>query len=187
MAAEAGSDRELLARCAGGDGDAWGALVGRYRRLVYSVPVRFGFDESLSDEVFQRTFVSLLRAVGRLRDAERLAAWLAVTATNHCRMLLRERKRRAEDGEDPGEIPAPAEDVSEALRKLEEAQILRAGLERLDGRCRALLDELFFATGRRSYEEISRRLEMPIGSLGPTRARCLAKLKALLLDMGYAE
>jgi RNA polymerase sigma factor (sigma-70 family) len=185
MTAEAESDRDLLARCVAGDGEAWGALVARYRRLVYSVPIRFGFDESLSDEVFQRTFVSLLGAVKGLRDSARLAAWLAVTAANHCRILLRERKRRAE--EEPGDLPAPGEETSEVLRKLEEAQILRAGLERLDGRCRALLDELFFATGPRSYDGISERLGMPVGSIGPTRARCLAKLKALMLDLGYAE
>jgi RNA polymerase sigma factor (sigma-70 family) len=178
------SDEELVDRCLDGDEEAWAALLHRYRRLMYSVPRRFGFSAERCDEVFQRTSVSMIRSLRNLREVKRLAGWIAATATNHARMLLREEKKSTEL--DP-EAAAAGGDVAGLLRGLEDSQILAAGLDRLDTRCRTLLDLMFFAAGRVTYEQMSERLGMPVGSLGPTRIRCLERLKKLLLGMGFSE
>ncbi len=183
--ATAEDDRALVERCLAGEDSAWSALVDRFRRLVYSVPVRFRMSGEQADEVFQRTFVSLFRSLGGLRDTKRLASFLAATAANHARLLFREgRRRRTAEMED---VPDRAPEAGETLRRLEDAAILRAGLERIDGRCRALLDLLFFSGDRPSYEEVGERLGLPVGSIGPTRARCFEKLRKAMVSMGYRE
>ncbi len=179
------TDQDLVDACLLGDEEAWSALVSRYRGLMYSVPLRFGLRGDRADEVFQRTCVSMLRALRTVREVKRLAGWVSATAANHARMCLREERGRITV--EPEAIASRDEDVATDLRRLEDAQILGTALERLDDRCRGLIDALFFAPGRVSYREISRRFDLPIGSIGPTRARCLEKLRRLLREAGFTE
>ena len=186
MQATADDDSALVARCRRGDGTAWSALVKRYQRLVYAVVLRTGLDEHHAVDVFQTVFSRLLEHLPRLRDPSRLQAWI-VTCAKREALLARQRGRRTvsltpddDDGASTLEDPADAGPLPEdVLSSLQQAHVLRLALDRLDDRCRGLLT-LAFSDDDVPYDEIGRRLAMPVGSIGPTRARCLDKLRKLV-------
>lgn len=175
---ESPPDAELVARCAAGDDAAWRTLVTRYERLVYTIPYRMGLDPADADEVFQITFTRLAERIGDLREPGRVRAWLVTTAR---RMTINLAGRRREI---PAEIPAtvadPAELPSEELARLQDQHLVRAALARLGERCRRLLTLLYYAEGgagpEGSYKAVAREMGIPMGSIGPTRMRCLKKL-----------
>jgi len=183
-------DAALVDRCRRGDATAWAALVRRYQRLVYAVVLRAGFDEHGAADVFQIVFQRLLAHLPGLQQPDRLQAWIVTTAK---REALRERERRArhvsmtrdEDDEREGLEDTLADDAplaEEALSDLQQLDRLRAGLDRLDARCRDLLVLVFRDDDDHiPYDEVGRRLGMPPGSIGPTRARCLDKLRRLFV------
>ncbi|MGQ0720487.1 MAG: RNA polymerase sigma factor [Candidatus Eiseniibacteriota bacterium] len=172
------SDADLVARCAGGDERAWAELVERYRRLIYTIPYRMGLDPADADEIFQVTFTRLTERLGSLKEPSRVRAWLVTTAR---RLALNAAARRKNfDSEVSAAIADPADLPSETLSRLEEQQLVRIALSRLSGPCRRLLTLLYYpaegAGKSSSYESVARELGIPIGSVGPTRLRCLRKL-----------
>lgn len=187
-------DAALVARCRGGDASAWGALVKKYQRLVYAVVLRAGFDEHGAADVFQTVFSRLVEHLPRLEQPDRLQAWIVTTAKREA-LRARQLGQRTvsltrHDDDDSGE-PAPpgleetlADDAplaEQALSDLQQLNLLRHGLDRLDERCRDLLLLLFRDDDERvAYDEVARRLGMPVGSIGPTRLRCLGKLRTLV-------
>jgi RNA polymerase sigma factor (sigma-70 family) len=182
-------DASLVARCQQGEAAAWAALVQRYQRLVYAVVMRTGLDEHTAADVFQTVFSRLLQHLPRLTQPERLQAWI-VTTTKREALRVRELGRRtvsmSAPDDAPGEgledtLPDDAPLAEDALSDLQQLDLLRAGLDRLDTRCRDLLLMLFADEDERpGYDEVARRLAMPVGSIGPTRARCLGKLRGLV-------
>lgn len=179
------SDAELLAACRQGEAEAWDALVARYERLVYTVPYRYGLSQAEADDVFQSVWFSLLTHLPTLRQPERIAAWLVTTARRECW----DRRRGAEHERtytvDPAELPDPdpwfqTATPEEVVERYDNHQNLRNVLRRLEERCRRLLHYLYNDPAQPSYGEIAVRLNMPVGSVGPTRARCLQKLRELL-------
>jgi RNA polymerase sigma factor (sigma-70 family) len=180
-------DAALVARCRGGEAAAWSALVGRYQRLVYAVARRIGLDEHGAADVFQTVFARLVQHVPGLADPSRLQAWL-VTTTKREALLQRQRAGRHvsttrddDEGESTWDIPDESPIAEEALEELQLLNQLRVGLDRLDARCRDLLLMLFRETDDRlSYEDIARQLGTTVGSIGPTRSRCLDKLRRLV-------
>lgn len=184
------SDADLVARCRQGEAAAWEALVMRYQRLVYAIVRRFGDDEHTAADVFQTVFTRLLAHLPRLTEPDRLQAWIVTTAKREA-LLLRRRARRTESmtrGDDEGGDAAPdwepadeAANPQQSLDDLQQQHRVRLALDRLEERCRSLLTLLFRDEDEKvPYEEVSRRLNLPVGSIGPTRARCLAKLRQLL-------
>lgn len=179
------SDPGLVRACLDGDALAWEELVERYQRLVYSIPRRMGFSAEDADDVFQNVFVALYRGMGELRDQTRLSSWLITATRRECWRLGKDGARstvltqeRAEAIAD--ELAAPAEEIAQ----LERDQLVREAVRRLDVRCRELLTALFLAPTPPSYDALARQLAMPVGSIGPTRARCFRKLEAILLSVG---
>jgi RNA polymerase sigma factor (sigma-70 family) len=182
------ADAALVQACLEGDECAWETMVERYGRLVYSVARRCGLAAADADDVFQIVFTTLFRRLNGLRDQTRLSSWL-ITTTQRESWRVARADRAARSAEDPDDIaaildpgPSPAALVIQAERE----QLVRDGLARLDDRCRALLTTLFLEAEAPSYEAIGRRLGMPIGSIGPTRARCFKKLEAILIGLGLA-
>lgn len=183
-------DAALVERCRRGDADAWTLLVRRYQRLVYTVAMRAGHDAHVAADVFQTVFARLLEHLPRIADPARLQAWIVTTAKREA-LLLRRRGERSvsmtrdsgddADGTPEWDIADDAPLAEQSLDDLQQAHRLRLGLERLDRRCRELLGLLFRdeddAVG---YDEVARRMDMPVGSIGPTRARCLGKLRRLV-------
>ena len=189
----ADDDTALIARCRAGDGRAWEALVRRYQRLVYAVVMRAGFDEHGAADVFQTVFQRLLEHLPRLAQPERLQAWIVTTAKREALRLRHVGLRtvsmtRHDDGSGAGDGAAIEDSVADdaplaedALAELQQLDLLRASLDRLDARCRELLLLVFRDDDERvPYDDVAERLAMPVGSIGPTRARCLGKLRRLV-------
>lgn len=176
---EEGEVAHWLDRAKRGDARAWDRLVDRFQNLVYSVARRNRLDANDASDVFQATFLALYRNLDRIEQAATLGKWLAVTAARESIRLKRQQSRVVhEDGDGPGldEILAD-EDASVEVQAVAgiEAEYWRRAVISLGGRCEQLLSALYFDD--KSYEEIVSELGIPIGAIGPTRARCLEKLR----------
>jgi len=180
------STSDLVRDASGGDQRAWDQLVERYSRLVWAVARGHRLAYADSADVFQTTWLRLVEHLGRLRDPEQLAGWLSTTARNECLRVLRMgRRERPDDDIAAGGDPAgPAEPGPEAaLLADEERSFVADAFARLSERCQALL-RLVVAEPGLSYTEIGLALGIPVGSIGPTRGRCLRQLKVLLEERG---
>lgn len=182
-------DAALVVRCKAGDGKAWAALVQRYQRLVYAIVGRMGFDEHVAADVFQTVFSRLFEHLPRIADPSRLQAWIVTTAKReglHQRHLAQRSvsMTRLDDGSDDGaewDLADETPIAEDALAELQQLNRLRNGLEQLDERCRTLLMLLFRDEDEAlSYDDVARRLGTSVGSIGPTRSRCLDKLRRLV-------
>ena len=180
------SDPELVSMCLKGDGHAWEALIRRYRRLIYSVPIRFGFEDADAADVFQAVCLKLLEHLHEVKDDRRISAWLVTTTTRQC-LHVRVLKTRETTGEEENveDRQDPAINLEELRLLTEEQQSIREGLEELGGRCQSLIGLLYFDRASPSYDEIGRKLGIPVSSIGPTRARCLDKLRTILKRRGF--
>ncbi len=174
-------DDALVAALKAGDERAWKTFVARYERLIYAVPRRMGLDADESSDVLQDVLVAFLRGLPRLREARTLPRWLTRTAFRVARER-RMRRRRETTVDDPGVFAALADEVDVAglAARAEDAARARRALTTLGGRCEELLTLLFLSDPAVAYRDIARRLATPIGSLGPTRQRCLERLLDLM-------
>jgi RNA polymerase sigma factor (sigma-70 family) len=171
----------VVHRAASGDMQAWDRLVDQYGRLIWSITGEFRLVESDAADVVQTTWMRLLEHIGRLQHPERVGSWLAVTTRNECLRHLAARKRIVLVREDVAfDVPAEHEpEIDAALLAQESAQTVREAMAHLPTRWQRLMT-LLMADPPVSYAEISDELGLPVGSIGPTRARCLAKLRVLL-------
>ncbi len=186
---EIASDAELIERCQRGDGSAWESLVQRYQRLVYAIVRRIGLDNHVAADVFQTVFMRLMENIPRLSNHDRLQAWIVTTAKREA-LLQRKRSLRTVSltNSDDAENGAPEWDIADeallpedALEAAQTQNQVRNGLDQLDARCRDLLTMLYrYDDDKIAYEDVARRMDMPVGSIGPTRSRCLGKLRKLL-------
>jgi RNA polymerase sigma factor (sigma-70 family) len=172
---------ELLARCRHGDETAWQELVSRYERLVFGAALREGLDLPDAADVTQTVFEALLTSLATLRDEDRLPVWLLTVARRHA-WRVRDRRTRespsaTQDGADWAPLLGAAEDPADGVDR---ALWLHEALQRLGEPCRDLLLALYFDPAQPSYAEIALRLGRPLGSIGPSRARCLQRLRTLL-------
>lgn len=183
-------DSELIESCLNGDSRAWEVLLVRYQRLIYSIPLRYGIQEHDANDIFQNVSILLLENLSRLRNRERLGAWLVITTRRECWRALRQRQDislNSENASIPGEqIASPAHSEDDYLA-LERQAIIRSALGQLGLLCQKLLSLLFYQEPRPSYTQIARELSLSDGSVGPTRARCLEKLTNILHQMGFSE
>jgi RNA polymerase sigma factor (sigma-70 family) len=170
----------LVRRAAEGDRHSWERLVDQYSRLIWSITVEFKLIESDAADVAQTTWLRLLQHIDRIEHPDRIGSWLAATARNECLRSLAARKRIILGHEDT-ELATAAHgpEVDERLLADERAQVVRDALSNLPRRWQRLL-ELLMADPPASYADISDELGLPIGSIGPTRGRCLARLRVLL-------
>ena len=171
----------LVHRAAGGDRQAWEHLVDQYARLIWAITRDFKLVESDAGDVSQATWLRLLEHIDRIRHPDRLGSWLAATARNECLRSLAARKKvvLAEDNSALEGVAAYELEVDERLLAAERAQVVREALSHLPHKWQRML-ELLMADPPASYAEISDQLGLPVGSIGPTRRRCLARLHALL-------
>jgi RNA polymerase sigma factor (sigma-70 family) len=161
-----------------GDQHAWDAIVDRFLPLVDAIVRGHRLSEADGDDVSQTVWLRLVEHLGDLREPDALPGWIRTTARNECLRLLAARGRvRPVDPQDDGGLDAVAEDVAASdLLAAERRQLLREALSELPEARRALL-LLLLTDPPLAYEEISRLLGIPIGSIGPTRARALDQLR----------
>jgi RNA polymerase sigma factor (sigma-70 family) len=171
----------LVHRARDGDPQAWQGLVDKYGRLIWSITRDFKLVESDAADVFQTTWMRLVEHINRIEHADRVGSWLASTARNECLRSLSARKRLVlADEEDSFDRPGPLDpEIDEALLAAERAAVVRKAMTQLPRRWQRLM-EMLMADPPASYVEISDELGLPVGSIGPTRGRCLARLRVLL-------
>ncbi|WP_158847753.1 RNA polymerase sigma factor [Saccharothrix deserti] len=173
----------LLAAAARGDQGAWNTLVERYNGLVWSIARGYRLSTDDAADVVQATWVKLVEHLDRVEDPERLASWLATTVRRESLQLIRRtaRQRRAPDGEPLEQLPDPGPALDESLLVEERDAALWRALAALSERCQRLL-RVLMASPPPAYAEVADALDMPIGSIGPTRQRCLGRLREVVRD-----
>ena len=172
----------LVRQAAAGDKSAWERLVDQYSRLIWAMTRDFRLAEIDAADVVQATWLRLLEHIGRIEYPERIGSWLATTARHEClRHLAASKRVTLVDDHDAtfGGTVAAQPEVDERLLAEERAQAVRAAVAMLPMRSQRLL-ELLMADPPVSYVEISDQLGLPIGSIGPTRGRCLDRLRLIL-------
>ena len=172
----------LVRHAARGDMQAWERLVDQFSRLIWSITVEYRLLESDAADVAQTTWLRLLEHIDRIEYPDRVGSWLAATARNECLRNLAGRKRVVLAHDDEilmGMVAASSPEVDERILANERDQVVRDALSRLPRRWQRLL-ELLMADPPASYADISSELNLPVGSIGPTRGRCLARLRVLL-------
>ena len=171
---------ELVAGARGGDQRAWDAIVERYAPLVWSICRRYRLSGADADDAGQAVWLQLVDQIGRIRDPAALPGWLATTTRRECCRLVRAAQRAQPagyvlDAENiPDERAATAAD--DELLASERHAALRQALAQLPASCQDLL-ALLAADPPLPYAQISSRLGIPVGSIGPSRSRCLDKVR----------
>lgn len=166
---------ELVHAAADGDQVAWDNIVNRFSGLVWATARAHRLSRDDAADVAQTTWLRLVEHLDRIREPERLGAWLATTARHESLRVIR-RGSREQPSDEPDLFEAPSDEAFDRLlleRDRDEA--LWRAFAALDEDCQALL-RLVIAD-EEPYEGVSAALEMPIGSIGPTRGRCLEKLR----------
>ena len=184
--AHALSDSYLVEQCLKGIESAWTELIDKYKNLIFSVPIHYGFAEEESADIFQVVCMDLLAELPRLRESKALPAWLIQVARNKCFHRKQSLQRSHVQHIDDFDPPAPSINEPENLAaQVEREQILREALSELSPQCRHLVEMLFFETPPRPYEHVAKELKLAQGSIGFTRRNCLEKLKERLGVLGY--
>ena len=182
-----GSDRDLIRRCRQGSSGAWRQLLNKYERLVHSIPLRYGLSRDDAADIAQVTFTILIQSLDTLSEDSRLGPWLVTVARRHSwRLLERNRRESASEHLEGADLAESAvllgKSEADSIEHWELAAWLDAGLSKIGASCRELLLALYFQPEGSSYAEVAARLGMPVGSIGPRRARCLKSLRRVLSE-----
>ncbi len=182
----AATDAELLRACRRGDETAWNKLVERFERLIITIPRRAGLSEEQSADVFQEVFLTLFEKLDEIEQPERIRSWLVTTAKYKSWSVIRSAKNNyspATDEEMEAEmnnLPDAAPLADERLIELEQQHQIRAGLNELEEKCRAIISMIYLRDAAASYAEVAREINVGETSISPMRARCLKKLAKIL-------
>lgn len=190
------SDSRLVTECLNGNQRAWEELIDRYQRFIYTVILRCGLDRNDADDVFQSVCLSWFRHLDSLQDTTRLSSWLAsVTRQQVCRHMRTVNAARRGGGavtlslDDCAvqEVGSNSEALDVEMLDAERQTLLARAIEQLSPQCQQIVNLLYMSNPPLTYAELTEQLSIPPGSIGPTRARCLEKLKKILHKLGYDE
>jgi RNA polymerase sigma factor (sigma-70 family) len=183
------SDGSIIEACLDGNEKAWIALVNRYRRLVYSIPLKWGLAPEDAVDIFQAVWLDCFRQLSSLRNTDRLQPWLIRITIRKCHRFSSHKRDRAEDltSNEPLDGDYRRADSPAFLPELDREQLIRAAIDRLTPRCRELIELLFFKDPRPSYQDVATRLGLSENSIGFTRERCLDSLRKILTELGYTQ
>jgi len=179
------SDEQLVRDCLNGKESAWSALIFRYKNLIFSIPIRYGFSEEDSADIFQAVCMDWLAELPRLREPKALAGWLIQVTRNKCFHRKREAQRHSLQEIGENDFPGSEESADSLVAEFQQDQLLREAMSDLPPRCRQLVQMLFFETPARPYLRVARDLKLAPGSIGFIRRRCLDKLRERLEKLGF--
>lgn len=182
----AAEDERLVQDCLNGDEKAWNRLIDKYKRLIYSVPVKYGLSPDDAGDVFQNVCVDLFTNLGKLRKIESIRSWLITVATHKCFHHKRHQRQDVElDAmeQEMAEELAPA--APQVMQEVQEEQAVRDAIQRLSPRCADLVKMLFFEQPPLPYAEVAQKLGLATGSIGFIRGRCLNRLQKILAELGF--
>lgn len=167
-----------------GDARAMDALVRLMTPVLWHVVRAYGLDRTSAEDVVQSTWLALVRGSERIDDTRAISGWLTVTARREAWKVSKSTRRTDATSDDALEPMLPAQPSTETqVAASDEARRLWAAVRVLDERCRRLLRVIAF-DDRPDYASLAADLDMPVGSIGPTRRRCLTKLQTVLSDAG---
>ena len=179
------TDAQIVQQCLGGDQEAWRVLLEKYRRLIYSIPAKYGVSPEDAADIFQTVALDIFSDLPKLREPKALRAWLIQVTMRKCLQWKEAQLRRAEDDLRKVELNPP-ESLIVAPVLLEEAELdqqLHEAVSLLPPRFRKLVRMLFFDQPAPSYKEIAESLGLARGSIPFLRARCLKRLQQILQEM----
>jgi RNA polymerase sigma factor (sigma-70 family) len=192
---EQGETGRLVKAAAAGDEKAWRALVEEFSSLVWRVARGFRLGHADAGDVYQTVWLRLAEHLGQIQNPDQLGAWLATTTRRESLRLVRSRSRsvpmddvalsdfiRADEASPEGAVL----EAEQARLETERAKQLWRAFAELSERCQQLL-RVLMAKHRPSYTEAAAALDVPVGSVGPTRARCLQQLRRLMRQVSDAD
>jgi RNA polymerase sigma factor (sigma-70 family) len=168
----------LVTRAAGGDQDAWHELVDRYAPLVYTICTRYRLSNHDIEDVGQNVWLLLVEQLGKLREPAALPGWLATTTARECLRVVTAANKSEQlgTGLDDSVLFVDGTVIDEEILVAERNAALHAAFAELPSRCQQLLSMLI-SDPPHPYVEIHAKLSIPVGSIGPQRARCLDRLR----------
>lgn len=185
------SDTRLIRACLVGNELAWTALIHKYKRLIYSIPIKYGATPEDAADILQLVSLKLFSELSNLRKTESLKSWL-ISVTAHQSFHWKKRQR-------PGQVdldsmkPEQAESKvrssvvlpPQVLEEVEQEEMVREALRRLPARCTEMIRLLFYEDPPLPYAEVARRLGLATGSIGFIRGRCLKRLRKIIMEMKF--
>ncbi|MFZ0214228.1 MAG: sigma-70 family RNA polymerase sigma factor [Candidatus Acidiferrales bacterium] len=181
------TDTRLVRECLRGTQAAWSALIDKYKNLIFSIPIKYGFSPDDATDIFQSVCLEMLSELPKLRKPKALPKWIIQVTAHKCfhhkRQLLRMAPSDPDGTLPERSTPAIAEGI---LRQAEEEQSLRQAMSNLPPRCRQLVHMLFFEEPVRPYQAIASELGLSVGSIGFIRQRCLERLRKSLAEVGFS-
>jgi|SRR5580700_1506575 RNA polymerase sigma factor (sigma-70 family) len=179
-------DTRLVRQCLRGEESAWSELLSKYKNLIFSIPIKYGFSQEEAADIFQSVCLDLVNGLSKLREPRALAGWLIRVTHNKCFHYLKDKRRYGHDDSNQPEASAPADELPDnKLRELQRQQLLRTALRSINKRCQQLVEMLFFEFPPRPYQEIAKSLTLATGSIGFIRARCLERLRKELEKLDF--
>lgn len=170
---------ELLVKAREGDSEAWNALVERMSPIIWSIARSFRLDHATAKDVAQTVWVKLLENCDRINDPSRLPGWISTTSRREAMAAVNGSKRMT-PSDFEFDIEDPTASTEGSVLDFEDRDEVRAAFETLDSDDQELLRLTVLEPGL-SYEEISQITGRPVGSLGPTRARALERLRRAMV------
>lgn len=178
-------DEGLVKLCLLGDQRAWEELIDKYKRLIFSIPFKYGAAPEDASDIFQAVCIELFSSLSKLRNIQSLRAWL-ITVTIH--QSLYWKKKRGHVVELDAMEPEMVEEIAvapEILEAIQQEDAMHEALSQVPPRCARLLRLLFMEQPPLPYHEVAKRLGLATGSIGFIRGRCLNKLRKVLMELGY--
>ncbi|WP_405071510.1 sigma-70 family RNA polymerase sigma factor [Kribbella sp. NBC_01510] len=174
---------ELVEKVRSADPAAWGTLTDRYTNLLWFIARGMRLNQQDAADAIQTTWLRLVERIDTVRQPESIGSWLATTMRRECLAALRRRSKLVVS-ETWDDLPDDADPLDDALLQREQDSALWRAFRSLKPRCQTLL-RVLMADPPPSYVEVASALDMPVGSIGPTRQRCLAALRAIMSSGPY--
>ncbi len=185
MSIRSRSDEVLVRDCLAGNETAWGALIDRYKNLIYSVPIKLGVSREESADIFQAVCLELFSNLASVREPNALPKWLIRVAYRKALQWKQGDDRFSPLDSDQDPAGTSPEIPNDLLISAQNEQFLRDAMAALSERCQQMIHMLFFESPARPYNEVAKELGLAIGSIGFIRGRCLKSLRKSLEQKGF--